>query len=89
MQTTDWIGWGASAILIATLLRQVPLQWRDGEDARLSSWLFAGQIVVGIACMVYRLLLHNGVFVFGNSAVVLTAVLRRGGRMHGANARGD
>lgn len=87
MQATDWIGWGASAILVATLLRQVQLQWRDGEDAKLSSWLFAGQIVASIAFVIYSLLLRNGVFVFTNSVLVVTAVLGQIGRMRGAKTR--
>lgn len=88
MQITDWIGWGASAILVATLLRQVQLQWRDGEDAKLSSWLFAGQIVASIGFVVYSLLLENRVFVFTNSVLVLTAIVGQIGRLRGARSRG-
>lgn len=87
MQATDWIGWGASAILVATLLRQVQLQWRDGKDAKLSSWLFAGQIVASIAFVVYSLLLQNGVFVFTNSVLVVTAILGQIGRLRGEKPR--
>lgn len=88
MQASDWIGWGASAILVATLLRQVQLQWRDGENAKVSSWMFAGQIVASIAFVVYSVILQNWVFVFTNSVLVLTAILGQIGRLRGGHARG-
>ena len=88
MQASDWIGWGASAILVATLLRQVQLQWRDGENAKVSSWMFAGQIVASIAFVVYSVILQNWVFVFTNSVLVLTAILGQVGRLRGGHARG-
>lgn len=81
MQDGDWIGWGASLILVVTLLRQVQLQWRDGDKARLSSWLFVGQIVASIAFVVYSIMVQNWVFVFTNSVLVVTAVLGQIGRM--------
>ena len=37
------LGWGSSAVLLATLLRQVYSQWRSGATAGLSKWLFIGQ----------------------------------------------
>lgn len=81
MQDHDWIGWCASLVLVVTLLRQVQLQWRDGERARLSSWLFVGQIVASIAFVVYSVLLQNWVFVFTNSVLTVTAALGQVGRM--------
>lgn len=87
MDATEWIGWGASAILVITLLRQVQLQWRDGERAKLSKWLFIGQIVASLAFVVYSVLVQNWVFVFTNSVLVLTAVLGQIGRMRGGTAR--
>ena len=87
MDATEWIGWSASAILVITLLRQVQLQWRDGERAKLSKWLFIGQIVASLAFVVYSVLVQNWVFVFTNSVLVLTAVLGQIGRMRGGTAR--
>lgn len=81
MQDSDWIGWGASFVLVVTLLRQVQLQWRDGEQAKLSSWLFVGQIVASIAFVIYSVLVSNWVFVFTNSVLVVTSVLGQIGRM--------
>ena len=86
MDATDWIGWGASAILVVTLLRQVQLQWRDGENAKLSSWLFIGQIVASIAFVVYSVLVDNWVFVFTNTVLVVTAVLGQIGRLRGGHS---
>lgn len=80
---TDWVGWTASAILVVTLLRQVQLQWRDGEQAKLSSWLFIGQIVASIGFVIYSVLVDNWVFVFTNSVLVLTAIAGQIGRLRG------
>lgn len=87
MPSNEWIGWGASAVLVVTLLRQVRLQWRDGENATLSRWLFVGQIVASLGFVVYSWLLQNWVFVFTNTVLVVTAVLGQIGRMR-ARRRG-
>lgn len=42
MQAVDWLGWGASAVLLATLGRQVLVQWRERSTEGVSSWLFRG-----------------------------------------------
>lgn len=84
MHAADWIGWSASAVLVVTLLRQVQLQWRDGPQARLSSWLFVGQIVASLAFVVYSVLVENWVFVFTNGVLVVTAVLGQIGRLRQA-----
>lgn len=41
MQPVDWLGWAASAVLLATLGRQVYVQWRERSTQGLSSWLWA------------------------------------------------
>lgn len=88
MQDSDWIGWSASIVLVVTLLRQVQLQWRDGERARLSSWLFVGQIVASLAFVVYSVLVQNWVFVFTNSVLTVTAVLGQIGRLRAKDRDG-
>ena len=40
---TELIGWASSAILLATLVRQVRKQWREGTSEGVSRWLFVGQ----------------------------------------------
>ena len=74
MQPQDWLGWGASAILLATLLRQVYKEWRERSTTGLSSWLFVGQITASLGFVVYSWLVDNRVFVVTNTAILLTAI---------------
>ena len=75
MQPEDWLGWGASAILLATLLRQVFVQWRERSTDGVSSWLFVGQISASVGFILYSWLVDNRVFVVTNSAILLTAIV--------------
>lgn len=43
--TADLVGWMASAVLIATLIRQIVTQARDKSARGVSRWLCAGQLV--------------------------------------------
>ena len=74
MQPEDWLGWGASAVLRATLLRQVFVQWRERRTDGVSSWLFVGQITASVGFVIYSWLVDNRVFVVTNSALLLTAI---------------
>lgn len=74
MSPADFIGWGASAILIATLARQVWTQWRSRTVEGVSHWLFIGQLCASIGFAVYSWMLGNAVFVFTNSVLLLTAI---------------
>ncbi len=74
MQPEDWLGWGASAVLLATLLRQVFVQWRERRTDGVSSWLFVGQITASVGFVIYSWLVDNRVFVVTNSALLLTAI---------------
>ena len=71
----DALGWGASAILIATLARQIHTQSRDENAKGVSSWLFIGQIASSIGFIAYSWLLDNWVFILTNTAILLTAVV--------------
>ena len=75
MTPTDLIGWAASAILIATLGRQVYTQWRERSTEGVSRWLFIGQMCASVGFVVYSWLLDNGVFVFTNPVLLLTGVV--------------
>lgn len=75
MAPADWLGWGASAVLLATLLRQVFVQWRERSTEGISSWLFVGQITASAGFVAYSGLVGNRVFVVTNSAILLTAIL--------------
>src|SRR5690606_29997526 len=71
----DLVGWAASAILLATLSRQIITQWRDKDAKGVSRWLFAGQIAASIGFIVYSWMLDNWVFIVTNSLILLTAVV--------------
>jgi len=75
LQPADWLGWAASAILLATLGRQVYVQWRERSTEGVSSWLFVGQVTASIGFAIYSWLVHNWVFVFTNTAILLTALI--------------
>ena len=74
MQPEDWLGWGASAVLLATLLRQVWKEWHERSTTGLSSWLFVGQITASLGFVIYSWLVDNRVFVVTNTAILLTAI---------------
>ena len=71
----DIVGWTASAILLATLGRQIVTQWKDKEAKGVSRWLFAGQIAASSGFIAYSWMLDNWVFIVTNSLILLTAVV--------------
>lgn len=77
----DLIGWAASAILLATLCRQIYTQWQDKDAKGVSRWLFVGQIAASTGFIAYSWLLDNWVFVTTNLLILLTAVVGEAGLM--------
>jgi MtN3 and saliva related transmembrane protein len=75
MNSHDWIGWFASAVLLLTIGRQVFTQWKTHSSAGVSPWLFAGQVTASLGFTVYSYLLHNWVFLCSNVALLVTALL--------------
>nr|WP_201257661.1 hypothetical protein [Luteimonas sp. JM171] len=75
MMNPDIVGWTASAILLATLTRQIITQWRDKDAKGVSRWLFAGQMAASVGFIVYSWMLDNWVFIVTNSLILLTAVI--------------
>jgi uncharacterized protein with PQ loop repeat len=71
----DLIGWLASAILVATLARQIHTQYKDESAKGVSRWLFAGQIASSLGFIAYSWMLENRVFIVTNSIILLTAVV--------------
>ncbi len=71
----DLVGWAASAVLLATLSRQIYTQSRDPDARGVSHWLFAGQMLASLGFIVYSALLDNWVFIVTNSLILLTAVV--------------
>lgn len=72
---TDLIGWTATAVLLATIARQVYSQWRQRSTQGVSSWLFIGQLAASTGFLIYSYLLGNWVFVVSNAALLVTAAL--------------
>jgi uncharacterized protein with PQ loop repeat len=75
MRHAELIGWASSFVLLATILRQVYIQWKTRSDAGVSQWLFVGQLTASTGYTVYSLMLHNWVFVCSNAALLVTAVV--------------
>lgn len=73
--SADLVGWAASGILLLTLCRQVYTQAQDEDAKGVSRWLFLGQIAASIGFVVYSWLVENWVFIFTNSAILITAVV--------------
>ena len=71
----ELIGWASSAILLATITRQVFTQWKSKSTAGVSHWLFIGQVAASTGFTLYSLLLHNWVYVVSNVALLITAVI--------------
>jgi MtN3 and saliva related transmembrane protein len=75
MQYAELVGWASSAILLATISRQVYTQWKTRSTAGVSHWLFIGQLTASAGFTIYSLLLHNWVYVVSNVALLTTAAL--------------
>jgi len=75
MQFAEFIGWTSSAILLATIVRQVYTQWKTRSTAGVSHWLFIGQLTASMGFTVYSVLLRNWVYAVSNIALLITAVI--------------
>ncbi|MEJ7746441.1 MAG: hypothetical protein WKF61_06750 [Luteimonas sp.] len=75
MSGPDIVGWIASAILIATLVRQIYTQWKDPDASGVSTWLFVGQITASVGFIAYSWMLKNWVFIVTNAIILLTALV--------------
>lgn len=87
MNSADFIGWASSAVLLATLARQVFRQWRERSVAGVSHWLFIGQLTASSGFLIYSWMLGNWVFVVTNAALLLTALV--GQIIYKRNVRGE
>ena len=74
--SSDWIGWLASAVLVATLLRQIvkQAQSRAHKEEAVSRWLFLGQCTASAGFVIYSILVHNWIFIVTNTCVLITAI---------------
>ena len=71
---TELLGWASSAVLLATLARQVRKQWREGTAEGVSRWLFVGQTTASVGFTAYSLLLRNWVFTVTNALILASAL---------------
>ncbi len=72
---TQAIGWASSAILLATLVRQIVKQQTETGGAGVSHWLFIGQTLASIGFLAYSILVKNWVFIVTNSLILLTSLV--------------
>lgn len=89
----DIIGWAASVVLLATLIRQILKQARDGGGG-VSTWLFIGQATASALFILYSVLVENTVFIVTNSCLLATAIAgqfisRRTARREAAQGAGQ
>lgn len=75
MAVVELVGWTSSAILLATLARQVAKQWREGSSEGVSRWLFVGQTAASLGFTVYSALVRNWVFVVTNALILVNAIV--------------
>jgi uncharacterized protein with PQ loop repeat len=72
---TEIIGWLSSAILLATLVKQVYKQWQEGTAEGVSKWLFIGQVASSVGFTVYSYLVGNWVFTVTNGLLLVNNIL--------------
>lgn len=75
MKGTEIIGWASSIILLATLVKQVYKQWKEGTGEGVSKWLFIGQVGSSVGFTVYSYLVGNWVFTVTNGLLLINNVL--------------
>jgi hypothetical protein len=71
---TEWIGWGSSLVLLATIVTQVRKQWRERTTRGVSKWLFFGQAAASLGFTWYSFQLGNWVFTITNALLLLSAL---------------
>src|ERR1700709_1416641 len=72
---TNIVGWFSTVVLLATLIRQVLVQWNDKNSKGVSAWLFVGQITSSIGFITYSVLVDNQIFVVTNSLIATVAIV--------------
>ncbi|MEP7273278.1 MAG: hypothetical protein ABI882_17395 [Acidobacteriota bacterium] len=85
----DLLGWTSSAILVATLSRQIYKQWHTESSEGVSEYLFIGQVAASTGFLIYSWLLSSWVFVVTNSLLLLNALIGVGIMRWQNRARGS
>ena len=71
----DAIGWASSAVLLATIAKQIHTQWQARSSEGVSKWLFVGQSAASLGFTVYSWLVRNWVFVVTNGLLLVAGVV--------------
>lgn len=71
---TSALGWAASVILLATLVKQTVKLYRERNCDGVSRWLFIGQITASVLFTVYSVLLKSWVFSVTNFLLLCDAI---------------
>ena len=74
METSEWIGWAAVAVLFTTMAGQAWKEWRDRVKHGISRWFFVGQVTTSVLFVVYSAMVGNRIFIVGNALVLLAAL---------------
>lgn len=69
------IGWASSLILLATLVKQVYKQWKEGTSEGVSKWLFIGQLVASVGFVIYSYLVGSWVFMVTNALLTVNNII--------------
>ena len=69
------IGWASSVILLATLIKQVYKQWKDGTSEGISKWLFVGQLAASVGFTIYSYLVGSWVFMVTNILLTINNII--------------
>jgi MtN3 and saliva related transmembrane protein len=69
------IGWVSSVILLATLVKQVYKQWKEGTGEGVSKWLFLGQVFSSIGFTIYSYLQGDWVFTVTNGVLLVNNLI--------------
>ena len=72
---TQWIGWIASAVLLATISWQVFKQWHERTSKGVSVWLFLGQMAANALFVVYAAFTGDVVFIVANALLLVTSAV--------------
>ena len=74
MESADYVGWAAVAVLFATMTGQAWKEWRDRVKHGVSRWFFVGQVSASLLFIVYSAMVGSTIFVVGNVMVLLAAI---------------
>ena len=69
------VGWASSCLLLATLIKQVYKQWKDGTSEGISKWLFVGQLAASVGFTIYSYLVGSWVFMVTNILLTINNII--------------